>query len=175
MNEFREVLDWRIRLHDARVARGVSFAELARRTGLSVSVLKAYEGGRRHPSPAALNEIIAAIGLAHEEGNPIRAGAGFAIDFSALFDQRYIFDIEVAQQQLDTLSWPAYITNQATLVVAFNRPFAALLDVEPEIDFPIQPSAISWPTRTNHASQAASRISTRSSACSLVSPRATRV
>ncbi len=136
MNEFQQALDWRTRLRDARVARGVTFAELARRTGLSVSALKAYESGRRHPSPTALDEIIAAVGIAHEEGNPIRAGAGFAIDFAALFDQRYVFDLRIAQQQLDRLPWPAYITNQATLVVAFNRPFATLLGVEPEIDFP---------------------------------------
>ena len=136
MNEFQQALDWRTRLRDARIAHGVTFAELARRTGLSVSALKSYESGRRHPSPTALDEIIAAVGLAHEEGNPIRAGAGFAIDFTALFDRRYTFDMGIAQEQLDRLPWPAYITNQATLVVAFNRPFATLLDVEPEIDFP---------------------------------------
>ena len=136
MNELRDLLDWRARLRELRLHRGITQAEVARRSGLSPRAIKAYEHGDRHPSADALDAILTAIGLAPEESNPIRAGAGYAIDFTALFDRRYIFDEAVAQQQLDRLPWPAFITNQATLVVAFNRPMAIVLDVEPELDFP---------------------------------------
>lgn len=136
MSEFREALDWRTRLRDHRLRLDVPQTELARRSGLSLTAIKAYERGTRHPSADALNAILAALGLPPEAANPIRAGAGYAIDFSALFEGRYIFDLAVAQAQLDRLPWPAFVTNQATLVVAFNRPMAIVLDVEPEIDFP---------------------------------------
>lgn len=136
MNELRDVLDWRVRLRFHRLRRGVSQAEVARRSGLSLRAIKAYEHGDRHPSADALNAIVTALGLSPEESNPIRAGAGYAVDFTALFDRRYIFDLAVAQRQLDQLPWPAFITNQATLVIAFNRPTAIVLDVEPDLDFP---------------------------------------
>jgi transcriptional regulator with XRE-family HTH domain len=136
VNEFRQALDWPIRLRDHRLRLGIAQTELARRTGLSLTAVKAYENGARHPSRDALDVIIAALGLPPEEANPIRAGAGYAINFTALFEGRYLFDLATAQDQLDRLPWPAFITNQATLVVAFNRPMAIVLDVEPETDFP---------------------------------------
>jgi transcriptional regulator with XRE-family HTH domain len=110
--------------------------ELASRSGLSLTAVKAYERGVRRPSADALEAIVAALGLSPDEANPIRAGAGFAINFSALFDHRYIFDLAVAREQLDRLQWPAYITNQSTLVVAYNAPFETLLDVDIPREFP---------------------------------------
>ncbi len=136
MSDFRGALDWRQRIRDERLRRSIAQTELARRAGLSLTAVKAYERGARRPSLHALNAIIGAIGLSPDEANLIRAGAGYAIDFTALFDGRYIFDLAVAQQQLNRLPWPAFITNQATVVVAFNQQFATLLDVDPERDFP---------------------------------------
>jgi transcriptional regulator with XRE-family HTH domain len=136
MNDFRPSLDWRAQIREHRQRLGVTQPELARRTGLSLTAVKAYENGKRRPSTDALDAILVALGLAPEQANPIRAGAGYAINFSALFDNRYIFDREFAQQQADRLPWPVYITNQATLVVVYNRAFEALLDVDVEREFP---------------------------------------
>jgi uncharacterized protein len=57
-------------LADIRLNSGVSQAELARRTGISQSVLSAYEHGRRQPSVSALARIARAAGLELEIGPP---------------------------------------------------------------------------------------------------------
>ncbi len=44
-------------------AAGCSRAELARRAGMPQSVLSAYEHGRRAPSVASMNTVLAAAGL----------------------------------------------------------------------------------------------------------------
>jgi transcriptional regulator with XRE-family HTH domain len=136
MNDFRPSLDWRTQLRDQRLRLGIAQTELARKTGLSLTAIKAYESGKRRPSADALEAIIKALGLSPELANPIRAGAGFAINFSALFDNRYIFDSVIAQRQLDMLPWPAFITNQATLVIAYNQQFETLVDVDIKREFP---------------------------------------
>lgn len=136
MNDFRASLNWRAQIREHRERLGVTQVELARRAGLSHTAVKAYEGGARRPSAAALDAILLALGLAPEQANPIRAGVGYAINFSALFDHRYVFDPVVAQEQLDRLPWPACITSQSTLVMAFNSALAALVDVQPDVEFP---------------------------------------
>ena len=50
-------------LREARQRAGLSQAELARRAGLSRSVLSVYESGRREPSSEALARILAAAGF----------------------------------------------------------------------------------------------------------------
>lgn len=47
----------------ARSARGMSQAELARRAGMTRSVINAYEHGARQPSVDALARIVAAAGM----------------------------------------------------------------------------------------------------------------
>lgn len=47
----------------AREAAGLSQAELARRAGVSRSVLSVYESGKREPSSEALARILAAAGF----------------------------------------------------------------------------------------------------------------
>ena len=47
----------------AREAAGLTQAELARRAGISRSVLSVYESGRREPSSEALARLLAAAGF----------------------------------------------------------------------------------------------------------------
>jgi hypothetical protein len=50
-------------LFEARERAGLSQAELARRAGISRSVLSVYESGRRQPSSEALARILDAAGF----------------------------------------------------------------------------------------------------------------
>jgi transcriptional regulator with XRE-family HTH domain len=65
---------------EVRRKSGLSQAELARRAGLTRSVLNAYERGRRQPGVDALARIAAAAGLELRLGSPaeepglVRAG-----------------------------------------------------------------------------------------------------
>lgn len=49
-------------LREAREGAGLTQAELARRAGISRSVLNVYESGRREPGSEALARILAAAG-----------------------------------------------------------------------------------------------------------------
>lgn len=126
---------WRDRLRAARLERGVSFAELARRTGLSLSAVKRYEGGSRRPSEGALNAIVDALGLPREVANQIRAGAGFAVDLQTLLSQRYLFDMESVQEQVEAYRWPVFVSNMAMDVLAANRAFQLVLGVDLSREF----------------------------------------
>jgi transcriptional regulator with XRE-family HTH domain len=50
-------------IREALRTAGCSRAELARRAGIAPSVLSAYEHGRREPSVASLDAVLAAAGL----------------------------------------------------------------------------------------------------------------
>ena len=136
MDELRAGFDWRVTLRTHRRQRGISQPEIARRSGLSLSAVKAYERGDRQPSRAALDAILDAVGLSLDEGNPIRAGAGFAIDWRGVLDRRYIADLDDIKRQADETPWPVFITNQGSYVVHWNRAFELVWDVDVERDFP---------------------------------------
>jgi predicted nucleotidyltransferase/DNA-binding XRE family transcriptional regulator len=51
-------------LRDARRAAGLTQAELARRAGLTQSVISAYESGRREPALSTLSRLVEATGAA---------------------------------------------------------------------------------------------------------------
>jgi transcriptional regulator with XRE-family HTH domain len=136
MDEVREGFDWRAALRNHRRQRGLSQPEVARRSGLSLSAVKAYERGDRQPSRAALDAILGAVGLPLDDGNPIRVGAGFAIDWRGVLDRRYIADLDDIKRQADETPWPVFITNQGSYVVHWNRAFELVWDVDVERDFP---------------------------------------
>lgn len=136
MDELREDYDWRAALRAHRAGRRISRAEVARRSGLSPSAVKAYERGDRRPSRAALDAILAAIGLSHDEANPIRIGAGFAIDVRGVIYRRYVTDLDDLHAQADATPWPVFITNQGGYFVHWNPALALLWDVDVERDFP---------------------------------------
>ena len=136
MDELHAGFDWRAALRKHRTQRGLSQSEIARRSGLSLSAVKAYERGDRQPSRAALDAILDAIGLPLDDGNPIRVGAGFAIDWRGVLDRRYIADLDDIKRQADETPWPVFITNQGSYVVHWNRAFELVWDVDVERDFP---------------------------------------
>lgn len=66
-------------IRDIRRRSGLRQAELARRAGLSRSVVSAYEHGRRQPGVDALAQLAAAAGMELRIGtrssvDPVRAG-----------------------------------------------------------------------------------------------------
>lgn len=128
--------DWRQVLREHRLRLRLSQPEVARRSGLSVSAVKAYETGARHPTRSALDAILDAMGLAHDEANPIRGGAGYAIDWYGVLHQRYISDFEDLTRQADASPWPVFITNQGSYVRHWNQAFEAVLDVDVNREFP---------------------------------------
>lgn len=135
MNQLREGFDWRAALRERRMQRGLSQSEVARRAGLSLSATKAYERGDRQPSRKALDAILKAIGLTLDEGNPIRAGAGFAIDWRGAVDRRYVAQFDDLATQADQTPWPVFITNQGSYVVHWNRAFELVWDVDVKREF----------------------------------------
>ncbi|MCH8814681.1 MAG: helix-turn-helix domain-containing protein [Chloroflexi bacterium] len=135
MQELTNLLDWKRALREARRQRRISQTELARRSGLSLSAVKAYESGSRHPSQEALSCVIEALGLTHEEANPIRAGAGYAIDWNAILNQRYLSEPEKLGEQVQQYPWPVFVTNQRIDLICANRAFEKVWDVDLSSEF----------------------------------------
>ena len=114
MFELDEALDWRAALREHRKARGFTQPRLARESSLSLSALKQYETGQRHPSAEALDAIIAALGLTAEQSSPIRAGAGYAPDMKRIFyDRLGPFELPDLEEQANRYPWPVFVSNIA--------------------------------------------------------------
>lgn len=131
-----QAFDWRAAIRLWRERRGLTQSELARRAGLSLVTVKAYESGRRHPSEASLTSIISALGIPREEANLILGGAGFAIEWRAIFDERYApLSLGELQEEAERYPWPAFVTNQAFDVVAANAAMGAVFDADLDRDY----------------------------------------
>lgn len=131
MNEFRETLDWRRALRAYRTDRHLSQPEVARRAGVSLAAVKAYENGDRHPSPQALNSIIDALGMPVDDANPIRAGAGYAVDWEKILNDRYDpRDLDALAEEVERYPWPVFVTNQATDLICANRAFRRVIGMD---------------------------------------------
>ena len=127
--------DWQAALRQHRERRGLSRPALARLANLSASAIKGVETGSRHPSPDALSRIIDALGLTRDEASPIRAGAGYAVDWQGLFHQRFLADKEWLDKEIERCPWPAFITGQGINLVAANRAFQRVWDVDLSTEF----------------------------------------
>ena len=127
----QQAFDWRLALRKHRRDRRMTLQEVARESGLSLAAVKAYEYGSRRPSERSLRALIDALGLPREEGNRILGGAGYAVDWYALFHERFFVPDDAAvQSELDALPWPAFITNQSFDVLKWNAAFARVLGVD---------------------------------------------
>lgn len=128
---FDAAFDWRTSIKYWRTEQHVTQAELARRSGLSIEGIKAYESGRRRPSAEALKCIIHALGIPREDANRILGGAGYAIEWDAVLIGRYApCSLEDLQREAESYPWPAYVTNQSFDVVVANKPFQAVFGVD---------------------------------------------
>jgi transcriptional regulator with XRE-family HTH domain len=130
--ELTQAFDWKSALRRQRKLRKWTLKQLADRTGVSLAALKSYETGRRRPSERVLRSLIATLGIPREEANPLLAGAGYAVDWNAIFHERFaVPSIDEQQAELDSLPWPAFVTNQSFDVLRWNRPLEALFEVDP--------------------------------------------
>lgn len=130
MAEFRKAFEWRRALLDYRLSLRLSRPEVARRSGLSVSAVKAYESGDRHPSREALTAIIDALGMAVEQANPVLAGAGYAGNWRAIFNEAYgPRGLEWFAEEAERYAWPVIVTNEAPDLIAANRTFRGLIGI----------------------------------------------
>ncbi len=133
MFELDEALDWRAALREHRKSRGFTQTRLARESSLSLSALKQYETGQRHPSAEALDAIIAALGLTAEQSNPIRAGAGYAPDMRRIFyDRLGPYELHDLEEQANRYSWPVFVANIASDILVANKAFFRVLGPELE-------------------------------------------
>lgn len=115
-------LDWRRTIREYRRDRGLSQPGVARRSGLSLSAVKAYESGARHPSREALTAIIDALGMTAAQASPVLAGAGYAANIRAIFHQAYgPWDIDWFTEEVEKSTWPVFVTNEASDLIAANR------------------------------------------------------
>ena len=127
----QQAFDWRVALRKHRRERRMTLQEAAQRSGLSLATVKAYEHGTRKPGERSLRALIDALGLPREDGNRILGGAGYAVDWYALFHERFaVPDSAAVQQELDALPWPAFIANQSFDVLKWNDAFERVLGVD---------------------------------------------
>jgi transcriptional regulator with XRE-family HTH domain len=130
VNSFHESFDWRSLIREQRRMHKLSQAEVARRSQISVSAMKAYEGGERHPSRETLEAIIVALGFPVEGANRVLAGAGYAIDMRHILNQRYDpRPLEWFASEVERYDWPVLVTNQASDVLAANQAFRRLMGI----------------------------------------------
>jgi len=122
VSEFHGEFDWRRLLREHRRRLRISQPEVARRSELSLSAIKAYESGQRHPSREALAAIIEALGLAVEHANRLMAGAGYAVNLGHILDARYEpRSLDWFTDEVERHRWPVFVTNEASDVIAANR------------------------------------------------------
>ena len=125
---FHEQFDWRASLREHRVRHGLSQPEVGKRAGLSTASVRSYENGSRHPTLDALAAMLKAIGLTPEQANPIRAGAGYAVDLRWLIGSRYApRDIEQLAEEAEKYTWPVWVANITADLLVMNRAFRAML------------------------------------------------
>jgi transcriptional regulator with XRE-family HTH domain len=141
MFELDDALDWRQALREQRKARGYTQTRLAREASLSLSALKQYETGQRHPSAEALDAIIAALGLTAEQSSAIRAGAGYAPDMKRIFyDRLGPYELADLEEQANRYAWPAFVTNISADILVANRRFFRVIGSELEQLFRANPA-----------------------------------
>ena len=124
---------WAAVLRAYRREHGLTQAELAGRSAVSLSSVRAYEEGARRPRASALRRMADALGLSGEETAELLALAGYSARAHA--DQRFgerfgPRSLDELRDELDGRPWPAFVTNQAFEVILANRLFGHLMGVD---------------------------------------------
>lgn len=124
-------MDFREGIRSWRRKTGITQAQVASRSGLSVASIRAYETGARNPSHQSLQWIVHALGMPRDEANRIIAGAGYAVNSSSTYNWGYepVSLTELAAEA-DSLAWPAFITNQGYDVVHANPAHQRVFEVD---------------------------------------------
>ena len=119
---------WYEELKRWRAAEGLSRAELARRAGVSIESLKAYELGRRKPSREVLKSLLDHLRVERGHRSAILDAAGYAPgrDEFVPSGESYGFTVAEAQREVDLYPWPSQVNNELMEVVAANRAALAL-------------------------------------------------
>jgi transcriptional regulator with XRE-family HTH domain len=130
MKELDGQSEWRQLLREQRIRLRLSRPEVARRADLSPSAMKAYESGERHPSRGALTAILEALGMPIEQAERVLAGAGYAIDMRSILTDKYApRPLDWYTEEIERYTWPVFVTNQASDVLAANRAFRLLIGI----------------------------------------------
>lgn len=126
-----EAFDWISAIKSWRERRALSQPQLAERSGVSLGSIKSYETGVRRPSKEALESLISALGIPVDEANQILGGAGYAVDWRGLFEERYAPPtIDEMSEQANGVPWPVLVTNQAFDLVTANIAAQRLFEVD---------------------------------------------
>jgi len=129
--------EWHEMLARARSRLGVSQADLATRSHVSHSSIKAYEEGKRHASRPYLTALLDALKLDRVERNQIMTAAGYAIDgwsFRPTNDD-LTFTIDEAVREVERYQWPAFVVDEMMGVAGANRVAQDLWGVDLKREF----------------------------------------
>lgn len=122
--------DWPAALRGERLRLRLSRTEVARRSGLSASAIKAYESGQRNPSRDALAALIDALGLPAATANQILAGAGYATNWRAVLHKAYgPRDAAWFAAEVERYTWPVFVTNEAGDIIAANAHYREMIGI----------------------------------------------
>lgn len=133
---------WFDQLRILREKGGLSRTWLAQRSAVSVSSIKAYETGLRHPSRSSLSNLLDALSADAFTRQEILVAAGFAPDNRSpaerLADEW--FRLEDASVEIAPLQHPACVTTELFEVVAANPVIQRVweVDLHRELDGPFE-------------------------------------
>ena len=125
--------EWRHLLRDARKQLRLTQVELAARSEISVDALRAYESGRRHPSPKHLGRILTSLQVDRAWRNRVLVAAGYAPDGLAQRPpniEEWWLTPEDAAVEIESYPWPSFVSTERAEVAAANGALQALLDID---------------------------------------------
>jgi len=129
--------DWFQLLAQARSRLKITQADLAARSHVSYSSVKAYEEGKRHPSRPYLTALLDALKLDRVERNLILAAAGYASDGMSFrpTNADLTFTVDEAAREIERYQWPAFVVDEMMGVPCANRMAQRLWGVDLEREF----------------------------------------
>jgi hypothetical protein len=81
--------------------------------------------------------------MTREEANPIRAGAGFAVDWYMVLNERFTPDSGWLMNAVHRYPWPVFVANQGFDLVAANGLFEVVLGIDLATEF-TKPGERNW-------------------------------
>lgn len=133
------VASWYSMLVETRTQLGLSQAELAALSSVSLPSIKAYEQGKRHPSRPYLTAMLEAMHCDRSRRNAILAAAGYATDGLELgpwIREGFMFTPAEAAAYIHKLPWPAFVASEFMEVQAANPIAEALWGVDIAAEYP---------------------------------------